>query len=397
MIPGNVTIFSTAPKDVAFWRSSRQSEKASPGVVVTSKERVITALSRRALPDRPPLQFDLSRRQIERFSKVYRLEPDFSPSYYEDLTYRISANELRTRMGSDCVVVGTESAAGYTAVRGPDGSYTNEFGMVMRQGPIYVDVVGHPLGNLSSAAQVERFRFPDPHDPRRYVLAERDIAKFREDYFVIGDCEVTIFALARQLMGMEHCLVSLLEEEEYMEPLLQECSDWSKGVAGELVSRGVDAIWFGDDFGTQESLIMSPELFRERFMLLYADLIARVKDQRPQLIVIFHSDGAVAPLLDDFIEIGVDVFNPVQPGVPGHDPGTLKKRFGERLSFFGAIDQQRLLPRGSPKEIRRDVREKIETLGEGGGYMVAPAHIIQSDTPKENVEALISGVLEYRY
>jgi uroporphyrinogen decarboxylase len=132
-------------------------------------------------------------------------------------------------------------------------------------------------------------------------------------------------------------------------------------------------------------------------MLLYADLIARVKDQRPQLIVIFHSDGAVAPLLDDFIEIGVDVFNPVQPGVPGHDPGTLKKRFGERLSFFGAIDQQRLLPRGSPKEIRRDVREKIETLGEGGGYMVAPAHIIQSDTPKENVEALISGVLEYRY
>lgn len=175
---------------------------------MTSKVRVITTSSRRVLPDRPPFQFDLSRRQIERFSEVYRLEPDFSPSYYEDLTYRISANELRTKMGSDSVVVGTESAARYTAVRGPDGSYTNEFGMVLRQGPVYVDVVGHPLGNLSSAAEVERFQFHDPHDPSRYSLAERDAGKFRGDYFVIGDCEVTIFALARQLMGMEHCLVS---------------------------------------------------------------------------------------------------------------------------------------------------------------------------------------------
>jgi len=372
-------------------------EKKSKEDVVTSRERVIRALRRRTSPDRPPLQFDLSRQQIERFSELYGLEPEFTAAYYEDLTYRISANELRTKMGSDCVVVGTEPAAGYAPVKGSDGSYTNEFGMVMRQGPIYVDVVGHPLGTLSSAAEVEAFQFPDPRDPSRYLRAERDIAEFREEYFVIGDCEVTIFALARQLMGMEHCLVSLIEENDYMEPLLEKCLSWSMEVSGELVSRGVDAIWFGDDFGTQESLIMSPDTFRDRLKPLYAELIASVKRQRPELTVIFHSDGAVAPLLGDLVEIGIDVFNPVQPGVPGHDPRTLKTSFGRELSFFGAIDQQHLLPSGSPEEIRRVVRERIEILGEDGGYMVAPAHVIQADTPIENVEAFTSAVLDYRY
>ena len=364
---------------------------------MTSKERVFRALTRDAIPDRPPLQFDLSRKQIELFSGLCGLEIDISPAYYEDLTYRISANKLRTGMGSDCVVVGTAPAAGYSAMTGPDGSYTNEFGMVMRQGPIYVDVVENPLAELSSSSEVGAFEFPDPHDASRYTRAESDIARFRDDYFVIGDCEVTIFALARQLMGMEHCLVSLIEENDYMEPLLQKCLSWSMGVAGELVSRGVDAIWFGDDFGTQDSLIMSPDTFRDRLKPLYAELIASVKQQRPELIVIFHSDGGVAPLLRDFIEIGVDVFNPVQPGVPGHDPATLKASFGRELSFFGAIDQQHLLPAGSPDEIRRVVRERIEILGAGCGYMVAPAHIIQSDTPTENVEALTSAVLDYRY
>lgn len=361
------------------------------------KERALGALTRSKMPDRPPLQFDLCLQQIQRFSEVYAMEVDLSPSYYEDLTYRISANELRTRMGSDCVVVGTGPATDFAVERRADGSYRNEFGMVMRQGPIYVDVVEHPLSQISSTAEVQAFRFPDPHDASRYTLAKRDIAKYRDEYFIIGDCEVTIFALARQLMGMEHCLVSLIEENDYTDPLLEKCRNWSLGVASELVNRGVDAVWFGDDFGTQESLIMSPQTFRERLKPLYAELIASLKRQNPDLIVVFHSDGAVAPLLGEFIEIGVDVFNPVQPGVPGHDPGTLKQRFGESLSFFGGIDQQQLLPAGDPEEIRRDVTEKIEALGAAGGYMVAPAHIIQSDTPRENVEALINTVLEYRY
>lgn len=363
---------------------------------MTSKQRALQALRREAQPDRPPLQFDLSLQQLERFSAVHNLPLELSPSYYEDLTYRISANKLRTRMGSDCIVVGAGLGEAFTFDRLSDGSYRNEFQMLMRQGPLYVDTIGHPLADVSSAAEVQNFVFPDPGDPWRYRHAERDITELGSEYFIIGDCEVTIFALARQLMGMEHCLISLVEENDYLDLLFHKCYQWSLGVATELVARGVEAIWFGDDFGTQQSLIMSPDTWRKRLKPLYASLFSALKRKNPDLLIIFHSDGAVAPLLPDFIELGVDVFNPVEPGVPGHEPDVLKRRFGDRLSFFGAIDQQDLLPNGSPEEIRRDVRNKIGALGAGGGYMVAPAHIIQADTPRENTEALINAVLDYQ-
>jgi uroporphyrinogen decarboxylase len=103
----------------------------------------------------------------------------------------------------------------------------------------------------------------------------------------------------------------------------------------------------------------------------------------------------VAPILDDWIEVGLEVFNPVQPNVPGHEPVDLKRKFGDRLSFWGAIDQQQLLPQGTAEEIEADVAEKIRILGEGGGYMCSPAHIVQTDTPMENVEAFIAAVKKH--
>ena len=105
-----------------------------------------------------------------------------------------------------------------------------------------------------------------------------------------------------------------------------------------------------------------------------------------------HTDGAVSPILDDLAAIGMDVFNPVQPNVPGHDPQELKDNVGERLAFWGAIDQQYLLPQGTAEAIEADVAEKIRILGAGGGYMCSPAHIVQADVSMENVETFIAAV-----
>ena len=87
----------------------------------------------------------------------------------------------------------------------------------------------------------------------------------------------------------------------------------------------------------------------------------------------------------------MQVFNPVQPGVPGHEPEELKRRFGDRLGFWGGIDQQHLLPMGTPRQIAAEVRRRIEILGAGGGYMIAPAHILQADTPLENIAAFLDA------
>ena len=107
-----------------------------------------------------------------------------------------------------------------------------------------------------------------------------------------------------------------------------------------------------------------------------------------------HSDGAVAPLIDDFIEIGVDVYNPVQPNVPGSDPQELKERYGEKICFFGGIDQQSLLPSGDLKKIRADIRERISILGKDRGYLLAPAHILQPDVSADTIEAVIQAAFE---
>jgi len=360
------------------------------------RERVLHALRRDALPDRVPLQFDLCRSLLEAFGHKLGVPVEYTTSYYEDVTYRISANALRTAMGSDCAVVGGGLPAGYSHLEtdaDPEHrTVVNEFGMKMRQGPLYMEVIEAPLADISSEDEVRRFPMPDPLAEGRFDGAQADIARFKDDYFIIGDLELTMFEMAWHMTGMEQAMLAMSAGEPYFEVLLDRVKAFSIGVGKRLVELGVDAIWTGDDFGSQHGMLISPTMWRDMFKPRYAELFAELRAANPELLICYHSDGAVAPILDDLVEIGMDVFNPVQPNVPGHDPRALKARLGDRLSFWGAIDQQHLLPHASEAEIARDVAEKVAALGPGGGYMCAPAHIIQADTSMENVEAFIRAV-----
>ncbi len=362
---------------------------------MNSRERVLRALSRTGLPDRAPLQFDLSRTLAEQFAAKYGLAPHFTTSYYEDVTYRLSNNGLRVAMGSDCVIVGASLPRGYQHPVDEGGLIINEFGMKMREGAIYMEVVVHPLAHVQSAAEIEAFPFPDPLAEGRYDDAVCDIAKFKGEYFVIGDVELTMFDMMQQLVGLEKLLIDMAQGAEYLEPLMDKCRVFATEIGKRLVSLGVDAVWTGDDFGAQNGMLISPRMWRRYFKDRYRQIYADFKAVNPNLIICQHCDGAVAPILNDWIEVGLEVFNPVQPNVPGHEPEDLKSKFGDRLSFWGAIDQQRLLPFGTPEQIEEDVRTKIQVLGRGGGYMVSPAHIIQGDTSVENVEAFIAAVKKH--
>ncbi|MGE5220999.1 MAG: uroporphyrinogen decarboxylase family protein [Omnitrophica WOR_2 bacterium] len=362
---------------------------------MNSKERVLHALTRKTLPDRVPLQFDLSRALIEKFSAIYGIPAQFTTSYYEDVTYRISANDLRVAMGSDCVIVGASLPRGYQHLVGENGSITNEFGMLMRQGAIYMEVIGYPMAGFTTATQVENFQFPDPLADGRYDDAGHLIQKYKDDYFIVGDMELTMYDMMQQLVGTEKLLVDMALGADYVEPLMDKCKDFALAIGKRLVSMGVDGIWAGDDFGAQNGMVISPRMWRLFFKERYRQVYAELKALNPEVVIMQHCDGAVAPILGDWIEVGLQVFNPAQPNVPGHDPEDLKTKFGDKLSFWGAIDQQQLLPFGTPEQIQADVQSKIDVLGRGGGYMVAPAHIIQSDTPVENVESFIRAVKEF--
>jgi len=142
-------------------------------------------------------------------------------------------------------------------------------------------------------------------------------------------------------------------------------------------------------------MMISPKMWRKVFKPRFAEVFAELKAANPDVLIMYHCDGAVAPILEDLAEIGLDVFNPVQPNVPGHEPAELKAAVGDKLAFWGAIDQQALLPNGTPAEIEADIAAKIKVLGAGGGYMCSPAHIVQSDTSMENVEAFIAAVKKH--
>jgi len=362
---------------------------------MNSKERVRIALTNKGTPDRIPIQFDLCKSLTEHFAKELGVATEYAWSYYEDLTYRISANEIRTRLGSDVVVVGGTVADGFEPVVVEDDITLNEFGMKMKPTALYVEVVGCPLKDAKSNADIETYDMPDAYAKGRFDIAKKEIEKFGKDYFVIGDCELSIFELAWHLTGLETYMMALAMGDEWIEKLNDKVEQWTIGLAVQQAKLGVDAIWFGEDLGSQTSTLISPDMWRERFRPRYERMFKKLREVNPDIVIIMHSDGAVAPLLNDFIEMGVDAYNPVQPNVPGSDPKELKDKYGNSIAFFGGIDQQQLLPEGDEAKIRDEIKYRCSVLGDKGGYLLAPAHIIQTDVKPETVKIMIEAAKEF--
>ncbi len=353
---------------------------------MNSRERVLRAFGKiEGKPDRVPVQFEMCRELYDHFSKELGIPATYTENLYEDVTYRISCNELRVAMGSDVVVTGASVSDDFKIEKDENEQWFNEYKMKMCQGDIYVEVRDYPLAHAETKADIDAYVFPDVDAPGRYRDAEALVKKYHDEYLVFGDIEVTVFSLAQQLVGMEKLLVDMLMQAEYVKPLFEACAEFQTEIGLRLIEKGVDAIWFGDDFGTQQSLIMDLDTFRDQLKPYYTKMNQRFKDANPDIILILHCDGAVAPLLKDISEMGFEVFNPVQPDVPGHLPKDIKDNFGELFSFWGAVDQQNLLPNGTDEELEKDIIEKISILGKDGGYMISPAHIIQNDVSPERV------------
>lgn len=270
---------------------------------MNSRERVLMAFGRiEGIPDRVPLQFDLCKQLSDYFGKELGIPVHYTENLYEDVTYRISANELRIAMGSDVVIIGASVSDDYKIKINADGTWLNEYKMRMRQGSVYVEVIDYPLAHVETKADFDAYQFPDPDAPGRYRDAEALVKKYKNDYLIFGDIEVTVFSLAQQLVGMEKLLIDIMMEAEYVVPLFEACAEFQTQIGLRLIDKGVDAIWFGDDFGTQTSLIIPPETFREQLKPLYKRMVDRFKEANPDIIPILHCDGAVAELLDDIYE-----------------------------------------------------------------------------------------------
>jgi uroporphyrinogen-III decarboxylase len=168
---------------------------------------------------------------------------------------------------------------------------------------------------------------------------------------------------------------------------------WIDEAGARMVGLGVDIIWIGDDFGMQDRMIISPRLFREFFKPRYAYLFAKWKALNPNVKIAFHSDGNIFPIIPDLIEIGLDILNPIQP--KSMDPAKVKKMYGDKLTFWGTVDIQEVLPFGTAEDVANEVKLRLQTVGKGGGLIISPAHNIQSQVPLENILAFYESAKKF--
>ncbi len=278
-----------------------------------------------------------------------------------------------------------------------DHDYVDEWGVGWRlstyETPFgtghYTEIATHPLADDNA---ISRYPPPDPNRPELYHNAARLVQEFGRDYFIVGVTVTTIFETAWALRGLEQMLIDLSVDPDLAETILDIPFQYHLTAAKTLVKLGVDMIWTGDDVGAQSAMLISPAMWRRFLKPRMAEFFATVKRINPAVKVAYHSDGKIGPIIPELLEIGVDVLNPIQPACL--DPARLKCEFGERLCFWGSIDEQHTLPFGTPDDVRNEVKSRLETLGKGGGLIIGPTHHVQLDTPMENLHAMIETIKE---
>lgn len=189
--------------------------------------------------------------------------------------------------------------------------------------------------------------------------------------------------------------MDLVVEKPYVFALMDKVLEYHFACGKKMIELGVDMIWTGDDFGTQKGMMISPNLWREVFKPRMQHLFKELKRMNPKVEMAYHSCGSIVSIIPDLIEIGVDVLNPIQPQAKGMELGRLKRKFGDKLVFFGGVDEQKILPFGSVQEVEEEVKLRVAQAGEGGGFIIAPAHNIQPDTPLQNIYAYFEAVKKY--
>ncbi len=341
-------------------------------------------------PDRAPLYVSCTPRVAQMLSS-YTGQPYEKP-LDSMLSTRASHMDLMVSLGADAVGITVCSPTNKPTIDMGDSLIKNEWGMVFKNTGQYNEFYEFPLAHAECAKDIEDYNFPDPFAPGRWEAAQLTIDKYGKTHGIIADLETTLFETAWYLTGLEKFLVDMMMEAEYINPLLDKIQFIHTEYGKKMIEMGADVLWCGDDFGSQTSLMMGQDVFRRVFKPRIKEMFSECKKVNPNIKLAWHSCGAIKPLIPDFIEIGLDILNPIQPLATGMEPQPLKDEFGKDLVFFGGICVQDLLPNGTPGAVKSEVIKRAEILGKDGGYIIAPAHNIQEDTSMENIMALFEAV-----
>ena len=246
---------------------------------------------------------------------------------------------------------------------------------------------------------LDGYAWPDPYDSQMFAGLREQAKHWYEntDYVIVADSiKGGLLTKALQIRGYEAFFSDLAQDIPYAEALLDKLlwlykEMWSQYL--KEVGPYVQMVYFTDDIGAQNSMMISPDTFRSLLKPRLKDLIDHIKNLA-DVKFMYHTDGSVVPVIGDIIEMGVDILNPIQTSAMGMDTYAMKETYGDRLCFHGAIDVQQMLPFSTPEEVRYDVAKRIFDLGRGGGYILSPCHNIGADVSPENILALFDAAKE---
>jgi uroporphyrinogen decarboxylase len=283
-------------------------------------------------------------------------------------------------------------------------AYHDEWGIIHhmpKENGFYYSIVTVPLPKLDFTDQeIEQFPWPDMGASWRVAGLREQAEQFRAAGYavVLKDAFAGIFEFAQRVIGMENLLVLMGIDKTKAGVLFDKLLDlklayWQTALTelGDVV----DVVTYADDYGTQLSQLISPRMFRSQLKPRVTQIFELQAALAPQAKRFFHSDGNVRPLIPDFIEMGVDILNPVQTTAVGMDSIELKREYGRDLVFWGGgVDTQGILPTGTPQEVKDDVKRNVEALAPGGGYVFNTVHNIQADVPPQNILAMWEALQE---
>lgn len=371
---------------------------------MTPRERVLTALNHEE-PDRVPLFIGTS-------GATTVLGPGYEPLKKHlgiqggpvrwlagAMQYIWMDEEVFVRLGCDGRPVVPGPAEGTLRKEISKDSIIDDWGINWRRAPgvCYFEATEPPLRH-ATIDDLDRYPWPNLASPSRFIgMADRAKAVQKAGYASVVMCGVNLFEQAYLMRGLDNILMDIAGDQEFFIALIEKlkavvlpCLDAMLREVGPYT----DVLITGDDLGMTGGTMMSPQSYRRLLKPHHADYFATIK-KRLAGKVFFHSCGNVYTLLNDLAEVGVDLLNPVQvsAGEMG-DTARLKREFGDRLSFCGAIDTRWTLPHGTPEDVRAEVRRRIRDLAPGGGYIVSSVHCIQPDVPPENIVAMCDEVMK---
>jgi uroporphyrinogen decarboxylase len=328
---------------------------------MTNRERVLASLNHKQ-PDKTPYNVDFTQKAHAKMVEFYG-DPDFA-----------------SRLGNCFSYMSTAPAGAWQEV--DRDIWQDQFGVRWDRS---VDKdIGVVVNCLVNAENADAFPFPDPHDATRYATYPQRTLE-TEDEFVIAEIGFSLFERAWTLAGMGNLLVAMCADKPFAHKLLDRILEFNLAIIGHACSYGIDAMYFGDDWGQQRGLLMGYALWKEFIEPRVRAMYKAVKDRGK--VVIIHSCGKVDELFPDLIKDRLDVFNPFQPEVI--DVFDAKKRYGNRLCFYGGISTQKTLPYATVSEVKEQVKRLMGEVGQNGGYFAAPAHSIPPDAKPENIAAMI--------